>query len=674
MPIRMSPVMYEPVSMRGGMDLITPTMNLPGGVCRDAINFECVETGGYRRIAGYERFSGQTKPSTAVYGTLFFAAFVNTPVAGDTITNGTASAVVIAVGPNYVAYTKLAGGSFAVGNTITVGASTVGVSIVPTDGIASALDARYTALAADEYRGDIAAPTGSGPIRSVFVFNDISYCIRDNAGATAAVLYKSSSSGWQAVTLGHEVSFTAGGTATPVQGQTLTQGGVTAVIQRVVLESGAWTGTAAGRFIIATPSGGNFAAGAATVSTSGATVTLSGVQTQISLLPGGKGSAVQANFFGQASGARIYHSDGVNRMFEFDGTVLVPLSTSGLIPRHVAVTKQYLWYSVGSSIFARSVGDPYLTTGGVEIPVGDNVLALLNMAGSQSGAALAVFTRGSIHILYGSGSSDWNLVPYSMGGGALEYTAQNGGIAMMTGDQGIFSLSATLAFGNFQQNTLSQRIGPFMEAHRPYVSCSGLVRAKSQYRLFYSDGWAVFMTIVNGKLVGAMPAYMPTYMNVQWESTLSTGAPIILCGGGDGLVYEMERGTSFDGAPINWLLQLNWASMSNPRILKRMRKAALEVFGSSYLEVSFGYLLGYGSADILQADNAQYSAALQGTNWDSAYWDSVFWDASTLIPIELEMTGSGENVQAIITGSSADFQPFVINSLIYHYTPRRGLR
>ncbi|NCV63849.1 MAG: hypothetical protein EBW49_08050, partial [Betaproteobacteria bacterium] len=98
----------------------------------------------------------------------------------------------------------------------------------------------------------------------------------------------------------------------------------------------------------------------------GATVTLSGAQTAITLLPGGKGVVTQANFFGQASGARIYYADGVNRMWEFDGTTLVPLNTAGLVPKYVTAHKRYLFYSVNSSLFYRAVGNPYATTGGAE--------------------------------------------------------------------------------------------------------------------------------------------------------------------------------------------------------------------------------------------------------------------------------------------------------------------
>ena len=83
--------------------------------------------------------------------------------------------------------------------------------------------------------------------------------------------------------LGSEVSFTVG-SGTIAVGNTLTQGGATAPINKVIITSGTLgAGTAAGRLIIGTVTGGPYAAGAAT--TAAGTLTLSGAQTAITLTP-----------------------------------------------------------------------------------------------------------------------------------------------------------------------------------------------------------------------------------------------------------------------------------------------------------------------------------------------------------------------------------------------------
>ena len=672
-------VQHETMAMKGGLDQITPTLSLPPGVLRDALNFECLENGGYGRIGGYERYSGEPSPSDAIYALLYVTSFTNTPSVGQTITNSgaTATGYIIAVGTNYIAYTKETG-TFVIGDTLKVGATVIGTLITPQGAMSSAVNAQYVNLAAAAYRSDITAPTGSGPIRGVFVYEDLTYCLRDNAGATAMNLWKESASGWTQVTLFKKVSFTAGGTATPADGATLTQGGVTATVKRVVKQSGAWTGTAAGIFVITSVSGGNFAAGAATL-TGGATVTLSGVQTDITLLDGGRCEITQANFFGQVGGTRIYCADGVNPMWEFDGETLVPIYT-GLTtdtPLHITAFKNHLFYSYASSAFCSGIGDPYNHTalaGAAEIPCGDTVTGFIVQPGATDAGAMMIFCRNSTNMVYGNSSSDWNRVNYNTGSGSLDYSQQNLAQTFMCDDRGVSGLAATLNFGNFQQASLTNLLRPFFAEHRIRVAASMLARDKSQYRLFFNDGFGIYMTVVNGQLMGSIPVYFPMNVTCTWESTLSNGELVKFVGGSDGHVYQMDVGTSFDGEAINAYFTLNWASMRNSRMRKRFRRASIEMTGPSYAAVSFGYSLGYANSLNLQPNSQTYAAPFILTQWDNFTWDNFVWDGRTLLPTECEMVGTAENVQITVRSNSTDYAPFAVNSVIVHYTPRRGLR
>ena len=673
----MSPIKYERIKLAGGLVQVMPTLDLPPGACRNAVNFEALEFGGYGRIAGYERFSGQPSPSLSVYQTMYVSAFVNTPSVGQTITNGVATAQIIAVAATYIVQTKQVG-SFSNGDTLTVGATTIGVMIAPTTSVTAKENATYRTLAANAYRNDIAQPTGSGPIRGGFLYNDLVYCIRDNAGATASDLWKQTNSGWSKIDLFYEVAFTAGGTAVPVDGATLTKGGVTATVKRVVKQSGAWTGSAAGRFVIASPSGGNFSAGAATL-TGGATVTLSGIQTAITLLPGGKGEYVIANFFGQLSGSRVYYADGKNRMFEFDGTVLVPISTTTVpdTPKHISAFKNHLFYSVQSSIFNQGIGDPYNSTvlgGAAEIACGDTVTNFLIQPGSQTNGAMSIHAQNTTFVLYGTSSADWNMVTYNNGVGALDYTGQNMSQSYTMDDRGVISLTATLNFGNFDSATMTNLIRPFITEKRDKVSCSSLDRSKSQYRIFFTDGSGLYITVVNGSNKGCMPVYFPVAANVAWEGTLASGALVKFMGGSDGHVHQLDTGTSFDGANINAYIQLNWDAIGSPRILKRFRRASIEANGTGYAEINFGYGLGYGSSAIVQHMTVGYPLPFSSVYWGAFTWGQFFWGGRGLFPTEVEMFGTAENVQITIGSDSADYQAYSVNSVILHYSPRRGMR
>src|SRR5579872_2878413 len=103
------------VSYPGGLDTETPGLSLQSGALRSVQNFECAVSGGYSRIAGYERYDGHAKPSDASFTLIQFPVLAFTPVVNDVITQATswATGTVIAVsttpGSVYLAITKSSG-------------------------------------------------------------------------------------------------------------------------------------------------------------------------------------------------------------------------------------------------------------------------------------------------------------------------------------------------------------------------------------------------------------------------------------------------------------------------------------------------------------------------------------------------------------------------------------
>ena len=683
---RFAPVRYDTVLLRGGWDQITPSLSLKPGVVRDAVNYEASTTGGYTRIAGYERFDGRPKPSDATYDVIEVTAFANVPSVGDTLTGNSSGATgqIIAVGGSYVVVTKTAG-TFSTPETVKVGATTIGTTQTQTSVITAQKYAQYRAAAANVYRADIDKVPGEGPVRGVFglqvASEDVVFAFRDNVGATSCDLYKSSTGGWVQVDYLYEVYFNSGAVAIPQEGETLTQGGVTATIRRVVVQSGSddWTGTAQGKFIIEAPAGGNFAAGAASVTVSLATVVLEGAQTAITMLPGGRFQTDEGNFTGSSQTLRAYGCDGVNRMWEFDGEVLTPIDTAlgEYTPSHVVCHLDYLFYSYRSSLGFSGPGAPYKHTaadGAGEIAVGSDINDLLVQPGAQDTGALAVFCDSKTSMLYGKDLASFNLVPFNTGTGGVAFTAQNMAQSFVLDTIGVFSLTTTLAYGNFQAATLTSNIRPFIEQELAKVAASSLNRSKNQYRLFFNDGYGLYITVVNAKNLGAMPVYYPNVVYCTWEGRQS-GEQVAFFGDADGYVHQFDKGSSFDGANIDHYITFNWNAIDSPRILKQFRHAVVEMTGDSYAEINFGYQLGYGNSVYAQALPVLYSSGFQlAPSWDAFTWDSFVWDGRTILPTEVSMRGTAENVQITISGSSDYVYAFTLNSVITHYTPRRGLR
>lgn len=673
-------IQYDMIPLTGGLDLITPTLNLRPGICRDALNFECAITGGYTRIAGYERYDGRTKPSDASYAA-YTVSFSATVAAGDTITGGTsgATAYVLSVGSNYLIVTKVTGTFVAAEALKVLGVTKATLTALGAPVVFTALqNATFLALAADAYRLDILVVPGSGQIRGVAYFGGTVYAWRNNAGGTALAMYKSSSSGWQAVTLTEEISFTNANTSVN-DGDTLTQGAVTATVQRVVVQTGTLlSGTNTGRLIITSRSGGNFAAGAAS-STGGGALTLSGAQTAIALLPGGRVETAEANFGGTTGTTKLYIVDGVNRAHEFDGTVMVPVATGMTVdrPTHVATHKGQLFLSFGSSVQFSAIGQPYVwsvTVGAGELSADGIVTNMVVQPGDQTTGAIAIYSDSSTQILYGSSSSDYALKTFNSGTGAKAYSGQNMSATYVFDTRGVMSLQTSWNFGNFDTAAFSLNIRPWVQQRRSLVTASSINREKSQYRIYFSDGSALYMTIVNGKLVGSMPMSFPNPALVACGGEITGGSETTFFGSSNGYVYRLDAGTSFDGAEIPYYLTLTWNSIKNPRLIKKFRKLSLEMSGNAFAQFSLSYELSYGSSEKEQGSPATYDMPVSSVYWDSFTWDSFTWDGRTLAPSEIELMGSAENIALRIGGSSAAFSSFTVNSAIMHYAFRRSLR
>ena len=674
-------VKYDLIRLQGGMDQVTPTLSLAPGIARRASNFECSITGGYSRIDGYERFDGHASPSAARYNKLSCnltgAVSVGNTIVGQ---SSASTGVVVAKVGNTLIITRESN-SFVSGEGITVSSAVVGsiqtVNGLEADGL---LDATYKGLAADHYRASISVVPGTGPIRGVAFYLNAVFAWRNNASATAAELYKSSSLGWVKVNFGKELGFTTG-SVTIADGVTVTgaSSGATGVVSRVVIQTGTFAaGTATGRLILSSSSG-TFTASEVLKVAGTSRALASGPATQITMLPNGNFNLITANFGGGPAAKKLYGCDGVNRAFEFDGTTFVPLVTgmASDTPNLIQFHKQYLFLTFGASLQFCAIGNPYswsVVLGAGEIVMNDNITNLLVMPGNQATGALGIFTRTDTSILYGTSTATFQLVSFNIGTGGILGTAQNLDQAYVLDDRGVISLTATLNYGNFDAASLTMNLKPFMDIHRNLATCSMLQRTKGQYRVFFSDGYGLYVTVRNSQMLGSMPVVFPDPVLNCVEGHLDDGSPVLFFGSSSGYVFQLDRGTSFDGQTIAANMTLVFNATKSPRILKRYRKASIEMTGNSYATIAFGYDLGYRTNMLDQAVDASYSNDLRSAYWDSFTWDNFVFDGTDISPSEIEVTGTAENMAIRVSSTSAILPTFTVNSIIVHYSLRRGLR
>lgn len=676
MAMTFPPVQTNYVQATGGLNLVQPTIANDPGFIVDGYNFEVSPYGGYRRIKGYERFDGRTSPSSVSYAVLEIT-LTGSGAVGDTITGVTSGAtgVICALTGSAFVITKTSL-DFTVGETINITGAPVATVVAAgvTQGATSAyFNAVYIAAAADIYRADIQAVPGSGSVRGVWVYNGIKYAFRDNVGATAGAMFKATTGGWVQVDLGHEVSFTVANASVGV-GDTLTQGGVTATIKAIVIESGTQLATtAAGRLIITAPAGGNFAAGAAT-STGGGALTLSGVQTAITLSAGGR---YEFDNYAFSTTKKMYGCNGTDREFEFDGTTFVPLNHTGTTKASFIIGhSNHLIMATGTSLTVSAIGNPYnyeVANGASEISVGDTATSMLRQPGTSTTASLVIYTRNDSNILYGTSSADFQLVTYQQNVGAYPYTGQNIGTAYSLDERGIIKIGATQQYGNFAHAAISRIYTPWLNEHRPAAVASSVWRSSNQYRLFFSDGWALYVTMNGQETQGALPVLMPNPVACICNADDPTRGEVGFFGSTDGYVYEMEKGTSFDGADLGAYIRFPYYAAKSPRTLKTWKRGRFDIDFDGYAALSVQPSLSYGSSDPIQPSSGQVSSSAAVSLWDNGNWDNGNWDGRQT-PIDFELTGTGETVSMSIYASSAFIEQFTVQGFLLHYINRRSMR
>lgn len=678
---KMAQVRADAVALMGGLDTQTTALFTKPGTCRIAYNYEPAIGGGYRRIGGIEYFDGRAQPNAATYAYMECTA-AHTAVVGNTVTGVTSSATgkVIYVSGVYLAVTRTTG-TFQDGEVLNVGGSPIGtLTAAGTDPeVSGALDNQLHALAAADYRADITAVPGSGPVRGVAILEDVVYAWRNDAPGTAMAVYKSSGSGWTAVPLYYELSFTTGSTE-PAEGSTLTQGSASATVKRVVLESGAWgSSTAAGRYIITVPTGGSFASGA--LSTSGAgTVPASGagvyIASQITLAPGGRVRTDVTTFVGSADSLRLYGCDGVNREFELGDDVLVPLETGmqGVRATAVKAHRNHLFFAYRSSLQHSGINEPYKYTvlsGAAELGTGDTITNLVSVSGSELAAALMVLCQNSVLVLYGDSSSDWLLKPLSRQSGSSADSAQDIAGVVSLDAPGFVRYPPTQAFGNYRWDSVSQQVESIVRGQSSL--CSVWLADKSLYRVFFTDGTAISgMPKARGQFDWTTIDYDRT-IRVAVHGEIA-GAPRTFIGDSDGYVYECDVGRSFAGDTIEYALRLNEMSQKSPSILKQYTRLEVEGQGDSSFTLSAQAEFFDADEEIDSSETVDVSQPGNGFRWDITNWDQAHWDAGDTARKRFPLEGQGCSVAFTLAGESDQELPHTIRALTTSYITRRQAR
>lgn len=497
----------------------------------------------------------------------------------------------------------------------------------------------------------ILKPPGSGPVRGVWEYKGTAYCFRDNASATEGVMFKATAGGWSAVALGRTLDFTSGGTYEIAEGNVITgaTSGATATVTRVVKTSGDWTtGDAAGRLIFASQTG-TFQAENLDVGASLNVATIAGNSSAITLPAGGFYEFTNHNFYGAANRFRMYGVNGVGKAFEYDGTVFTPIYTSMTtdVPTHITHFREHLFLSfAGGSVQHSGIGEPQLwtvITGAAELGAGDDITGFK----VEVGASLFVFCRNRTKVLYGTTVDDWDWQDFSAETGAIAKTIQQPGKTLFLDDNGIVSLSAVQAFGNFSSSVLSQNVSPLIQTLRNLGATASLVcKAKGQYRIFFGKQ-GLYLTFVGNKLAGIMSVEFPVEVRCAVSGEDVNGNEVMFFGDEAGNVYKMDSGNSFSGTNILGLLRFPYYSYKSPLRNKRFRRALFEAQAEGDVTVSVVPEFDYGGEEA----GSSASVGMAGNQgwWNLSNWDGFNWSVPYSLRDPVDIDGQGVNMSLLIS-------------------------
>lgn len=620
----------QTILLQGGLDLITPQVSMPPGRAISALNYE-PDVNGYTSTGGYERFDGRPAPSEAV-----------------------------------------------------------------------------TADQMDTRRAAITTVPGIGTVRGVTVYNSAVLAFRDQNDGTGA-MFKSTDSGWVQQTFGKTLDFTLG-TAAFSEETTVTGGtsGATATIKRVVVTSGAWDGSAAG-FLVLSGVTGTFSA-AETITATPGSAKASGAQVAIALPPGGVYEFVTHNFYGAATSLRLYFANGVGTAFEWDGTTLAPIRTgidTGSVfsylltaggppdrvltaagdriivgstavdnPSYVDEFRNHLFlgYSVGALVFS-GPGLPidYRTISGAgTFAFGDAMTGMLSAS-----TALVVFGRGLIEYVAGNSVDDFQKLTVTAAAGSVLRSPQVFGESpIYLDDGGLRRLSSSAAYGDFKTGTVTQLLEPLFKQKRlasVTPNTALVVTAKDQYRLYWNDGSGVVLYI-GRKYPETLPFKLPVTFFASCVGEVSSGlGDRLFAGGTDGYVYELDKGTSFDGAAIDTYLRLAFNNLKSATQNKVFHKFTADVLCEDDITVGVKFDIDYSRADERGGQRDEAVAAGTSIISTEAYGD-IDWTQAVQGEVTRYLYGFGRNVAVTLITSDPGKERHTFPSSTLNFSPRGLVR
>lgn len=390
------------------------------------------------------------------------------------------------------------------------------------------------------------------------------------------------------------------------------------------------------------------------------------------LNPDGSYRFCEANFGTTPDDNTLFWVDGQNKARMYDGSSITVIDNSGMdpldTPINCVIHNDRLWLAYEGGSLQHSAFDAptdFTGTGAGEFGLGDEITDLVSGVGN----ALIVFCSGLIKILNGYAREDWTLETFSDRSGSYVETAQRMfGTVFFMDDRGVTSMEAAQEFGDFQSNSISQRVYKTLQDNKLYITSAIALRDKNQYRLFFNGGGGLIFSFLNKELRGVtvVDYSIPVVKTTTGES--DNGEIEAYFTSTDGYVYQMDIGRSFDGTAIETLMTSSYYHYKSARSWKRFQELVFEIASDSALDLSLRTSFDYADGYVPKAQDLSLESIATGARYGEGVWGTATYSGeATTGRIRFPIRGVGSNMSVIISSSEAYKSQHTIQNMTVDY-------
>ena len=377
-------------------------------------------------------------------------------------------------------------------------------------------------------------------------------------------------------------------------------------------------------------------------------------------------------------------TDGVSIPRVFDGTTITPLTSPELPDNQVVSPKYaslsgaynnrlYLGYKEGSICFS-NIGNPTsfssIIGGSGELFLGDELTNIVEAPGNT----LILTCRNFIKILKDVDQAttfDWSVMleTFTEHNGAIANTAQALlGDVYFADDEGVTSLESTNAFGDFSTAVISNKVKKSYLEKKNLITATLVDRSSNQYRIYFSDGSSFYFTFEQKAVKGVTKNIYPIPVMSVTKGEDSTGTVRKFFASTTGNVYEMDSGTSFDGAIISTLLVTAYYAYRSPRTWKHFQRLVLEMSAERGIPIAYRTVFDYSEPQYPKSLLGEFITKGVSGIWGEDAWGAFSWGSNDVQRLVLYLRGHGANMGIEVRSSSKYKEPHVLNNGIVDFS------